>query len=42
MTIKDYLSKYPCFLYQLGTIRPIPEPTAWSDEQIEEEEEEKE
>jgi hypothetical protein len=30
MTIKDDLSKYPCFLYQMGTIRPIPEPTAWS------------
>lgn len=30
MTIKDDLSKYPCFLYQLGTIRPIPELTAWS------------
>ena len=30
MTIKEDLKKYPCFLYQLGTIRPIPEPTAWS------------
>ena len=27
MSIKDDLSKYPCFLYQLGTIRPIPEIT---------------
>ena len=27
MAIKDDLSKYPCFLYQLGTIRPIPEIT---------------
>ena len=27
MSIKDDLSKYPCFLYQLGTIRPIPEMT---------------
>ena len=32
MTIKDDLSKYPRFLYQLGTIRPIPEPTAWSND----------
>lgn len=32
MTIKDDLSKYPCFLYQMGTIRPIPEPTAWSND----------
>lgn len=30
MAIKDDLSKYPCYLYQLGTIRPIPELTAWS------------
>ena len=30
MSIKDDLGKYPCFLYQLGTIRPIPELTAWS------------
>lgn len=27
MTIKDDLSKYPCYFYQLGTIRPIPEIT---------------
>ena len=39
MTIKDDLSKYPCFLYQMGTIRPIPEPTTWSQKQIKEEEE---
>lgn len=39
MTIKDDLSKYPCFLYQMGTIRPIPELTAWSQKQIKEEEE---
>ena len=32
MTIKDDLVKYPCFLYQMGTIRPIPEPTAWSND----------
>ena len=32
MAIKDDLAKYPCFLYQLGTIRPIPELTAWSDD----------
>ena len=30
MTIKDDLSKYPCFLYQMGTIRPIPELSCWS------------
>ena len=27
MTIKEDLKKYPCFLYQIGTIRPIPEIT---------------
>ena len=42
MTIKDDLSKYPCFLYQMGTIRPIPELSCCSSEQIEDEEEEQE
>ena len=30
MTIKEDLKKYPCFLFELGTIRPIPTPENWS------------
>ena len=30
MSIKDDLSKYPCFLFSFGTIRPIPKPQDWS------------
>ena len=26
MSIKDDLEKYPCFLFEQGTIRPIPAP----------------
>lgn len=40
MSIKEDLKKYPCFLFEFGTIRPIPELSCWSSEQIEEEEEE--
>lgn len=30
MSIKEDLKKYPCFLFELGTIRPIPAPECWS------------
>jgi hypothetical protein len=33
MSTKYDLAKYPCFLFQLGTIRPIPELSAWSKDQ---------
>lgn len=32
MTIKDDLKKYPCFLFEFGTLRPIPTPSSWSQE----------
>lgn len=32
MTIKEDLKKYPCFLFEFGTIRPIPTPECWSKE----------
>lgn len=32
MTIKDDLEKYPCFLFEFGTLRPIPAPESWSQE----------
>ena len=32
MTIKDDLAKYPCFLFEFGTLRPIPAPECWSKE----------
>lgn len=31
MSIKDDLEKYPCFLFEQGTIRPIPAPESWGD-----------
>ena len=32
MTIKEDLKKYPCFLFEFGTMRPIPAPECWSSE----------
>lgn len=32
MTIKEDLAKYPCFLFEFGTMRPIPAPECWSQE----------
>ena len=32
MTIKDDLKRYPCFLFEFGTMRPIPAPECWSKE----------
>ena len=32
MTIKEDLAKYPCFLFEFGTLRPIPAPEHWSAE----------
>lgn len=32
MTIKEDLAKYPCFLFEFGTLRPIPAPECWSSE----------
>ena len=32
MSIKEDLKKYPCFLFEFGTIRPIPTPESWSQE----------
>ena len=30
MGIKEDLSKYPCFLFLNGTLRPIPAPESWN------------